>query len=107
MKFTMSPNIALISPTRSAAVKFYTEILGFKMRSEDDEMTDIDAHPLNLFIMQKDVPLGPVMELFVDDLEAARNLLLDEGCKILRWKGAGNDCYVQDPFGLIFNLWQK
>jgi hypothetical protein len=29
------------------------------------------------------------------------------GCKVLRWRGKGQDCYIQDPFGVIFNLWEE
>ena len=46
------------------------------------------------------------MELFVDDLEAAKRFLTDNGCKIIRWEGLGKDCYIEDPFGLRFNIWQ-
>ena len=47
------------------------------------------------------------MELFVDDLDKAREILETNGCKILRWRGKGQDCYVQDPFGVIFNIWEE
>ena len=47
------------------------------------------------------------MELFVDDLEAAREVLIANGYKVLRWKGKGQDCYVQDPFGVRFNIWEE
>jgi hypothetical protein len=46
------------------------------------------------------------MELLVDDLEDARDELVANGCEILRWRGRGQDCYIKDPFGVIFNLWK-
>jgi predicted enzyme related to lactoylglutathione lyase len=46
------------------------------------------------------------MELFVDDLEAAKQVLLANGCKVLRWKGKSQDCYIEDPFGVRFNIWE-
>ena len=47
------------------------------------------------------------MELFVRDLEGAREELLANGCEVIRWRGKGQDCHIRDPFGVIFNLWEK
>lgn len=47
------------------------------------------------------------MELFVDDLEKAKEHLLSNGCTILKWEGKGKDCYIEDPYGLRFNIWEK
>jgi len=108
MKFRMSPNVAVRTQNEfSQAVEFYTRVLGFKNRSEDPKLADLEASPLNLFILEDDEFRGPVMELFVDDLEEARNVLEANGCKVLRWRGRKQDCYIQDPFGVIFNLWQE
>jgi hypothetical protein len=68
---------------------------------------DHDAKPLNLFVIEDDEVSGLVMELFVEDLAAARDFLLANGCKIVRWRGKGQDCYIRDPFGVIFNLWEQ
>jgi hypothetical protein len=47
------------------------------------------------------------LEFLVEDLEAARDHLIGNGCKIIKWEGKGKDCYLQDPFGVVFNLWEK
>ena len=108
MKFRMSPNIAVRTQNQfSEAVKFYTNVLGFQNRSDDPELGNLDANPINLLILEDDEVRGPVMELFVDDLEEARKILEANGCKVLRWRGKGQDCYIQDPFGVIFNIWEK
>ena len=107
MEFKMSPNIAVRTDRFSEAVRFYTEVIGFENRSQDPELADLDASPLNIFIIEDDEVRGPVMELFVDDLEAARQELVANGCKVLRWRGKGQDCYIQDPFGVIYNIWEE
>jgi hypothetical protein len=43
----------------------------------------------------------------VEDLEAARQELVANGCKVLRWREKGQDCYIQDPFGVIYNIWEE
>ncbi len=107
MPFRMSPNVAVRTQNLADAVAFYTDVLGFQNRSQDPELADIDAKPINLFIIEDDEFRGPVMELFVDDLEQAREKLVANGCKVLRWRGKGQDCYIKDPFGVIFNLWEE
>lgn len=62
---------------------------------------------LTLFIDEDDEFPGPVLELFVDDLEKARETLEASRCQVLRWRGKGGDCYIQDPFGVIFNIWEE
>jgi catechol 2,3-dioxygenase-like lactoylglutathione lyase family enzyme len=103
----MSPNIAVRTTRFSDAVNFYSEVLGFANRSVDPDLGDHDASPLNLFVIEDDEVTGPVMELFVEDLEQAREELLLHGCEIIRWRGKGQDCYIRDPFGVTFNLWEK
>ena len=107
MEFRMSPNIAVRTDRFNDAVRFYAEVIGFENRSQDSELADLDASPLNIFIIEDDEVRGPVLELFVDDLEAARQELVANGCKVLRWRGKGQDCYIQDPFGVVYNIWEE
>ena len=107
MKFKMSPNVAVRTDQFAKAVEFYTTVMGFTNRSSDPELADLDANPLNIFVIEDTEVRGPVMELFVDDLEKARDVLVANGCQVLRWRGKGQDCYIQDPFGVIFNVWEE
>jgi len=106
MKCRMSPNVAVRTTETGDAFSFYSEVLGFRHRPENETHTDLDADPLNLFIIEDHEFSGLVLELFVEDLEAAREELLAKGCRIIRWEGKGKDCYVRDPFGVVFNLWE-
>ena len=69
--------------------------------------TDLDADPVNLFLIEGIEFAGVITDLFVDDLEQAKEELPSHGCKIIRWHGKDQDCSFQDPFGLIFNLWER
>ncbi|MBC8335250.1 MAG: hypothetical protein ISR59_04520 [Anaerolineales bacterium] len=106
MKIRMSPNIAIRHKDFTGAVEFYSNVIGFENRSSDPELADFDANPINLFVLEDDEFSGPVMELFVSNLEEARDHLVENGCEVLRWRGKGQDCYIRDPFGVIFNLWE-
>jgi len=103
----MSPNIAVRHANYTSAVDFYSRVLGFLNRSSDPKLADFDASPINLFVIEDDELSGPVLELFVSNLEDARNYLVENGCEVLRWRGKGQDCYIRDPFGVIYNLWEE
>jgi hypothetical protein len=40
----------------------------------------------------------------VADLEAAKRLLVEAGCEIVKDEPDFPRCYVRDPFGLTYNL---
>ena len=108
MNIRMSPNIAVRTQKQfDEAIAFYSNVLGFNNRSSDPKLGDFDASPINLFVLEDDEFRGPVMELFVDDLDQAREYFEANGCNILRWQGKGQDCYIEDPFGVRFNIWEK
>ena len=48
--------------------------------------------------------LGPVLEVTVPNVEEARIRLVNSGCAIVKDEPDFPRCYVQDPFGLIYNL---
>jgi catechol 2,3-dioxygenase-like lactoylglutathione lyase family enzyme len=106
MDFRMSPNFAVRTHRFSEAVDFYSNVLGFENRSADPELADLEAGQWNLFVIEDEEERAPVLELFVDDLEQAREILVANGCRVLRWRGKGQDCYVEDPFGVVFNVWE-
>ncbi len=107
MKFKMSTNIAVQTTEPEKAIEFYTKILGFRNRMDEPDFAGIDADPLRMFVQKDDQTSGLVMELFVDDLDEAKKILSENGCRIIRWEGLGKDCYIEDPFGVKFNIWQK
>ena len=87
MKFKMSPNIAVRTDRYQQALNFYSQVFGFNNRSQDPQLGDFDANPLNMFVIEDQELSGLVMELFVEDLEAARIELEKNGCEVLRWRG--------------------
>ena len=106
MNYKMSPNVAVRTKHFTEAVEFYANVLGFPNRSDDPDLGDHDANPLNLYVLADDDVSGLVMELFVEDLESAKEDLVSHGCEVIRWQGKRQDCYIRDPFGVIFNIWE-
>ena len=88
-------------PKRAAA--FYVEQLGFSVTGETPQMISLHGNHINLFI-ERGPKLGPVLEVTVKDVKEAKRRLLKKGCKIVKDEPKFPRCYVQDPFGLIYNL---
>jgi predicted enzyme related to lactoylglutathione lyase len=88
-------------PKKAAA--FYVEQLGFEITGEEPRMISVHGENINLFIEQGP-KLGPVFEVTVDNVGEAKLRLVKNGCKIVKDEPDFPRCYVEDPFGLIYNL---
>ena len=98
-------DILIQSPDPKNAALFYVNQLGFEITDDTPTMVSLHGAHINLFI-EPGPKLGPVLEVKVENVEAARQRLLDHGCVIIKDEPDFPRCYVQDPFGLIYNLTQ-
>jgi catechol 2,3-dioxygenase-like lactoylglutathione lyase family enzyme len=109
--YKFSNCVCLSAPQQEKAVAFYRDVIGLEVIARQDNSVEFAAAPYRLFVDQSDahglLAAGMVLELKVPNLEAAREELVAAGCEILRWEGRGKDCYVRDPFGGVFNLWEE
>ena len=96
-------DILLQSPDPKEAALFYVEQLGFEITDETEEMISIHGKNINMFI-ERGPALGPVLEVTVDDVDEAKARLKKYGCVVVKDEPDFPRCYVQDPFGLIYNL---
>src|SRR5882724_6935252 len=84
-----------------AAARFYVNELGFAITGKNADMISIHGKNINLFIARGPM-LGPVLDLSVGDVVAAKRRLTAAGCKIV--KDEPPHVYIRDPQGLIYNL---
>lgn len=102
MANTFGTDILIQAPDPAAAARFYVEQLGFSITAEKP-MLELRGPHINLYIEQGPA-LGPVLEVTVKDIAAAKARLLLHGCKQIKDEPEFPRVYVQDPFGLIYNL---
>jgi catechol 2,3-dioxygenase-like lactoylglutathione lyase family enzyme len=105
MPFKFSSCIALQTPDLDRAVAFYHRVMGLEVTFHEKDSAELHAGSYRLFIDQGS-RMGPIMEFLVPDVEIAKEELLEMGCEIVRWEGAGGACYLRDPFGFMFNLYE-
>ena len=105
MPYKLSRCIAIHHAAQEQAVRFYSQVLGLAVAGEINGAVELSAAPFRIFIDKRE-PRDLVLELLVPDLEAARVELVAAGCHVIEWKGKGNNCFIRDPFGTMFNLWE-
>jgi hypothetical protein len=103
MANSFGTDILIQSPDPKKAASFYVNQLGFEITGEEPHMISLHGERINLFI-ESGPALGPVFEVTVANVEEAKLRLVKNGCIIVKDEPAFPRCYVQDPFGLIYNL---
>ncbi|UCG62845.1 MAG: hypothetical protein JSV52_06060 [Candidatus Zixiibacteriota bacterium] len=105
MPYKFSRCFAMEHPQSTELIRFYREQIGLKIVEAGPDQVEFGTDPVRLFVNQGDQQTL-IFELIVPDLEKAREDLTAKGCEILRWEGKGKTCYVRDPFGFVFNIWE-
>jgi predicted enzyme related to lactoylglutathione lyase len=105
MPFKFSGNLLINTPAAGDAARFYRDVLGLEVYEEAEEATGFLSNDHYLYFAKKDGP-SFVYEFNVPDVEEARRELEATGCQVVVWEGKGGDCYMRDPFGMVFNLWE-
>ena len=105
MPFKLSRCINLRHPDQERVVEFYRDVLGWEVGGKVGQAFELKTDPIRFFV-NKAEPRELVLELLVPDLEKARTELVEAGCEVICWEGKGRDCYVRDPFGTTYNLWE-
>lgn len=103
MANTFGADILIQAPNPKEAAAFYVEHLGFQITDPNPKMIGLHGNHVNLFI-EPGPPLGPVLEVAVDNVEQAKRRLVKNGCEIVKDEPQFPRVYLKDPFGLIYNL---
>jgi predicted enzyme related to lactoylglutathione lyase len=103
MANTFGTDILIQALDPKSAAAFYVKQLGFEITDEAPNMISLHGENINLFI-ERGPALGPVLEVTVASVEEAKIRLVKNGCKIVKDEPNFPRCYIQDPFGLIYNL---
>jgi predicted enzyme related to lactoylglutathione lyase len=103
MTNSFGTDILLQAPDPKTAAAFYVEQLGFTITDESAEMISLHGDNINLFI-ERGPALGPVLEVSIGDVEAAKRRLVAAGAVVVKDEPEFPRTYVRDPYGLVYNL---
>ncbi|MCU0861678.1 MAG: hypothetical protein MUE65_05100 [Methanomassiliicoccales archaeon] len=104
MSYKVSERVCLQTPDIEDARAHFVGT-GMTVVSETPDSVELVGDGVQLFI-DRGEKLGPIMELLVPDLDMARDDLLTQGWELVAWEGRGGRCYMSNPMGLLFNLWE-
>lgn len=102
-KFQSSRDVIIQTNNWDKAVEFYEKTLGFPVSHRSSNIPGFETGAFCLYV-EKGTRPGPVFDFLVPDMEAAKSQLLAAGCTIVEEDPALPRCYIQDPFGLVFNI---
>jgi hypothetical protein len=103
MANTFGTDILIQATDPVAAASFYVQQLGFEITDDNPQMIALHGKNINLFI-EPGPALGPVLEVTVQNVTEAKHRLVQNGCRVVKDEPDFPRTYVQDPFGLIYNL---
>ena len=107
MEFRLSKYIAIDAKDYTKAIAFYRDTLGWQVIEESEHETQFKKGDATFFVANDaSSPYTIYFEYEVDDVEAAKEKLLAEGCKV--WSSGKPQSYmVKDPYGTHFHIYQK
>jgi predicted enzyme related to lactoylglutathione lyase len=96
-------DILIQSSDPMSAARFYVEQLGFEITDHNPKMIGLHGKHINLFI-ESGPPVGPVLEVTVNNVEGATARLADKGCEVVKDEPEFPRAYIKDPYGVIYNI---
>jgi catechol 2,3-dioxygenase-like lactoylglutathione lyase family enzyme len=105
--FQSSRDVILRTKKMGEAAAFYETTLGLKPTMRREGMVGFETGAFQLFVEDGAPAHGPVFDMLVPSLQAAKEKLLAAGCTIQEEDASVPRCYIRDPFGLVFNIEQR
>ena len=102
-QFTASRDVIIRTKAWIEAVKYYESVLGLTVTHRGKNVVGLEAGGLCLYV-ENGEQQGPVLELLVSDVAAAKARLLSAGCSLVEEDASVPRCYVRDPYGLTYNI---
>jgi extradiol dioxygenase family protein len=89
----------------SAAERFYTNVMKFRLLTRSETSLEYDTGHFLLYVNQDLDTRPPIPSFSVADIESAKQSLLENGCVILREDE--NSLYFRDPFGITYDVIER
>jgi catechol 2,3-dioxygenase-like lactoylglutathione lyase family enzyme len=100
-----SRDVIIRTASWDEATRFYGSVLGLPVTHRSETLMGFETGAFKLYV-EKGPGHGPVFEFLVADVDAAKRALLSAGCTIKEEDASAPRCYIEDPYGLIFNIRQ-
>jgi uncharacterized protein YndB with AHSA1/START domain len=105
-RVTTTRDVIIQVQSLEAATRFYGEVLGLDVAMRQEGLVGFETGSFRLYV-ERGASQGPVFELLVPDLDAAKEKLLARGCEVVDENPDIPRCYVRDNFGMVWNLAER
>jgi len=102
MRFRSNNCVAIHLRTLAKAEQFYSDVMGFKLKSKTRSYLEYDTGTLMLYINRSTKAQPPTPSFSVKSIAKARRLLKGARCEIL--VDRESSFYFRDPFGNVFDV---
>jgi catechol 2,3-dioxygenase-like lactoylglutathione lyase family enzyme len=102
MRFRSNNCVAIHLRTLAKAERFYSDVMGFKLRSKTRTCLEYDTGSLMLYVNRSSKAQPPTPSFGVKSIARARKLLKGARCEIV--VDRGSSLYFRDPFGNVFDV---
>jgi catechol 2,3-dioxygenase-like lactoylglutathione lyase family enzyme len=102
MRFRSNNCIAIHLTSLAKAERFYSDVLGFKLKSKTRTCLEYDTGTFLLYLNRSTKAQPPTPSFSVKSMDKARRLLKGARCQIV--VDRGSSLYFRDPFGNIFDV---
>jgi catechol-2,3-dioxygenase len=102
MRFRSNNCIAIHLKSLAKAERFYSDVLGFKLKSKTRTCLEYDTGNFLLYLNRSSKTQPPTPSFGVRSITKARRLLKGARCEIV--VDRGSSLYFRDPFGNIFDV---
>ncbi|HTX99816.1 MAG TPA: VOC family protein [Bacteroidota bacterium] len=102
-EYTSTREVIIRTNNFDEAVRFYGGDLGLPISHRGDSLVGFETGSFCLYV-EKGRNHGPVFEFLVPDVQETKRKLVSAGCKVLEEDPSVPRCYMEDPYGLVFNI---
>ena len=102
MRFRSNDCIAIHLKSLARAERFYSDVLGFKLKSKTRTCLEYDTGHFLLYLNRSSKAQPPTPSFSVKSIAKARRLLKGARCDIV--VDRGSSFYFRDPFGNVFDV---
>jgi catechol-2,3-dioxygenase len=102
MKFRSNNCLAIHLTSLAKAERFYSDVLGFKLKSKTRTSLEYDTGTFLLYLNRSTKAQPPTPSFSVKSIAKAKRLLKGARCQIV--VDRGSSLYFRDPFGNIFDV---
>jgi predicted enzyme related to lactoylglutathione lyase len=103
--FQSTRDIIIRTEAWEEATKFYESVLKLPVTHRTATMMGFETGAFCLYV-ERGEEHGPVFEFLVPDVQAEKRRLVAAGCTVLEENASVPRCYIQDPYGIAFNIGQ-